>query len=57
MLRSKGMIVNDADTTGFRKPLAAFYARWKEIYGARAWSLLEAQVFMLDFQATRWLIA
>ena len=44
VLRSKGMIVNDADTTGFRKPLVAFYARWKEIYGARAWSLLEAQV-------------
>ena len=44
VLRSKGMIVNEADTSGFRKPLAPFYARWKEIYGARAWSLLEARV-------------
>jgi len=42
-LRSKGMIVNKADTSGFRKPLAAFYARWKEIYGAKAWALLEAR--------------
>src|SRR5437588_9107949 len=33
-LRSKGMIVNEADTSGFRKPLGAFYARWKEISGA-----------------------
>src|SRR6266568_3389844 len=44
VLRSKGMIVNEADTSGFRKALAAFYARWKEIYGAKAWSLLEARV-------------
>ncbi|MGP0093836.1 MAG: TRAP transporter substrate-binding protein [Xanthobacteraceae bacterium] len=43
-LRAKGMIVNEADTSGFRKPLAAFYARWKEKYGAKAWGLLEAQV-------------
>jgi tripartite ATP-independent transporter DctP family solute receptor len=42
-LRAKGMIVNEADTSGFRKPLAAFYARWKEIYGAQAWALLEAR--------------
>src|ERR1700674_199602 len=44
VLRSKGMIVNEADTSGFRKSLAPFYARWKEIYGARASSLLEAPV-------------
>ena len=43
-LRSKGMIVNDADTSGFRRPLGAFYARWKENYGAKAWALLEARV-------------
>jgi TRAP-type transport system periplasmic protein len=43
-LRGKGMIVNDADTSGFRKPLGAFYARWKGIYGDRAWALLEAKV-------------
>jgi TRAP-type C4-dicarboxylate transport system substrate-binding protein len=35
VLRSKGMIVNEADTSGFRRPLAAFYERWKEIYGAK----------------------
>ena len=43
-LRSKGMIVNEADTSGFRKPLAAFYARWKQNYGETAWALLEAHV-------------
>jgi tripartite ATP-independent transporter DctP family solute receptor len=44
VLRSKGMIVNEADTSGFRKQLGAFYARWKSIYGDKAWSLLEARV-------------
>ena len=44
MLRAKGMVVNQADTSGFRKPLAAFYARWKGIYGERAWALLESRV-------------
>jgi tripartite ATP-independent transporter DctP family solute receptor len=43
-LRGKGMIVNQADTSGFRKHLGAFYARWKGIYGDRAWALLEARV-------------
>ena len=43
-IRSKGMIVNEADTSGFRKPLGAFYARWKENYGTTAWALLEARV-------------
>ena len=43
-LRGKGMIVNQADTSGFRKPLDAFYARWKNVYGAKAWALLEAHV-------------
>jgi tripartite ATP-independent transporter DctP family solute receptor len=43
-LRAKGMIVNETDTSGFKKPLAAFYARWKENYGAKAWALLEARV-------------
>jgi len=38
------MIVNEADTSGFRKPLGAFYARWKENYGTKAWALLEARV-------------
>jgi tripartite ATP-independent transporter DctP family solute receptor len=44
VLRAKGMIVNECDTSGFKKPLGAFYARWKEIYGAKAWGLLEARV-------------
>ena len=43
VLRSKGMIVNEADTSGFRRSLGAFYARWKEIYGPKAWALLEAR--------------
>jgi hypothetical protein len=43
-LRAKGMIVNRTDTSGFKKPLAAFYARWKEIYGDLAWGLLEARI-------------
>jgi TRAP-type transport system periplasmic protein len=44
VLRSKGMIVNECDTSGFKKPLAEFYARWKSVYGAQAWRLLEASV-------------
>ncbi len=44
VLRAKGMIVNQCDTRGFKKPLGAFYARWKENYGAKAWGLLEARV-------------
>lgn len=43
-LRGKGMIVNETDTSGFRRQLGAFYARWKAIYGDKAWSLLEARV-------------
>ena len=38
------MIVNQTDVSGFKKPLAVFYARWKENYGAKAWALLEARV-------------
>jgi tripartite ATP-independent transporter DctP family solute receptor len=43
-LKSKGMIVNQTDTSGFRKHLGAFYARWKAVYGDKAWALLEARV-------------
>src|SRR5579863_941313 len=43
-LQEKGMIVNETDVSGFKKPLAAFYARWKQEYGEKAWSLLEAWV-------------
>jgi len=37
------MIVNETDTSGFRRHLGAFYARWKGIYGDKAWALLEAR--------------
>jgi len=38
------MIVNQTDTSGFRRQLGAFYERWSKIYGPRAWALLEARV-------------
>jgi tripartite ATP-independent transporter DctP family solute receptor len=44
VLRARGMIVNEADTSGFRRQLGAFYARWKAVYGDKAWALLEARV-------------
>jgi len=43
LLRGKGMIVNQTDTSGFRRHLGAFYARWAKVYGPKAWSLLEAR--------------
>jgi tripartite ATP-independent transporter DctP family solute receptor len=43
-LQAKGMVVNETDVSGFKKPLATFYARWKQAYGTRAWDLLEARV-------------
>src|SRR4051794_27096639 len=44
VLRAKGMIVNETDTSGFRRQLGAFYARWKAVYGEKAWALLENRV-------------
>jgi len=44
LLKAKGMVVNETDTSGFRRHLAAFYARWKGVYGDKAWTLLEARV-------------
>src|SRR3954447_9087024 len=44
VLRAKGMIVNETDTSGFRRQLGAFYARWKAVYGDKAWGLLENRV-------------
>lgn len=42
---ARGMIVNEADTAGFRAKLAGdFYRRWKNELGGTAWKLLEAQV-------------
>ncbi|MBV9190494.1 MAG: TRAP transporter substrate-binding protein [Betaproteobacteria bacterium] len=43
LLKSKAMVVNETDTSGFRKHLGAFYARWKAVYGDKAWTLLEAR--------------
>jgi TRAP-type C4-dicarboxylate transport system substrate-binding protein len=44
VLKGKGMIVNTCDTAGFKTPLAGFYARWKDVYGDKAWALLEKHV-------------
>jgi TRAP-type transport system periplasmic protein len=44
VLRGKGMVVNETDTSGFRRQLGAFYARWRGVYGEQAWTLLEARV-------------
>ena len=43
-LRAKGMQVIQTDTSGFRRQLGAFYARWKGVYGDKAWALLEQRV-------------
>jgi tripartite ATP-independent transporter DctP family solute receptor len=42
-LRDNGMTVNETDTHGFRKQLDTFYARWRGVYGEKAWALLEAR--------------
>ena len=44
VLRAKGMIVTETDTSGFRRQLGPFYERWSKVYGPRAWALLEARV-------------
>jgi TRAP-type transport system periplasmic protein len=44
VLKGKGMVVNETDTSGFRRQLGAFYARWKGVYGDKAWALLEQRV-------------
>lgn len=43
-LATQGMTFNEADTSSFRPRLAAYYARWKDAVGARAWSLLEGHI-------------
>ncbi|HTD38625.1 MAG TPA: TRAP transporter substrate-binding protein DctP, partial [Candidatus Limnocylindrales bacterium] len=39
----RGMTINRADTSGFRSKLASsgFYTKWRDKFGAQAWSLLE----------------
>ncbi|WP_062308509.1 TRAP transporter substrate-binding protein [Polynucleobacter sinensis] len=45
MLREKGMIINEADTSTFRQHLGgSFYQKWKNEVGDHAWSLLEERV-------------
>lgn len=41
-LARRGMVFNEADAASFRRRLGPFYARWKTVFGTKAWSLLEA---------------
>jgi tripartite ATP-independent transporter DctP family solute receptor len=43
-IATQGMTFNEADTSSFRPRLTAYYARWKDTVGARAWGLLEGHV-------------
>jgi tripartite ATP-independent transporter DctP family solute receptor len=43
-LAQHGMVVNEADVSGFRERLKPFYARWKERVGSKTWAILEAHV-------------
>jgi len=44
-LAARGMIFNNADIASFRAKLGGgFYQRWKNEFGATAWSILEAEV-------------
>lgn len=43
-LARKGMMINEVDRASFRPVLTAFYPKWREAIGRRAWDLLEAQV-------------
>jgi tripartite ATP-independent transporter DctP family solute receptor len=43
-LEKRGMMFNQADTASFRPPLADFYKRWKDHFGAKAWAALEGHV-------------
>jgi tripartite ATP-independent transporter DctP family solute receptor len=41
-LTKRGMVFNEVDKGSFRPALAAFYPRWKNHVGSRAWDLLES---------------
>jgi tripartite ATP-independent transporter DctP family solute receptor len=48
-LQKKGMAINIADASTFRKQLGkSFYRKWKNEVGDQAWNLLEAQVGKLS---------
>jgi tripartite ATP-independent transporter DctP family solute receptor len=40
-LAHRGMVFNDVDKASFRPALTAFYPRWKEWVGTRAWDLMQ----------------
>lgn len=42
MLRDEGIAFGEADTASMRAKLGPYYARWKDAFGTKAWSLLEA---------------
>ncbi|HEY4266250.1 MAG TPA: TRAP transporter substrate-binding protein [Micropepsaceae bacterium] len=43
-LTKRGMMFNEVDKASFRPTLTAFYPKWKQHIGTRAWDLLEAHV-------------
>lgn len=44
-LAQRGLVFTTADAASFRRKLGSdFYLRWKREIGAKAWSLLEAEV-------------
>jgi TRAP-type transport system periplasmic protein len=48
-LQKKGMVINVADASTFRKHLGkSFYQKWKNEVGDKAWNLLEEQVGKLS---------
>lgn len=43
-LAARGLAFNEVDDAPFRATLAGVYTAWKQILGAKCWSLLEAEV-------------
>lgn len=43
-LAKRGMVFNEVDKASFRPALTAFYPKWKQHIGTRAWDLLETHV-------------
>ena len=43
-LARRGLLFNEVDQAAFRARLAGVYSTWRERFGARCWSLLEAEV-------------
>ena len=53
VLSRKGMVLNQADSSTFRRKLSesGFYAKWKSTFGEQAWSLLEKTSGPLSFDS------